>query len=73
MNLYIFIIIGKFIYPGIRGNILKLIKLYLSDRTQIISVNNEFRNLNNILTDVKPGSILKLLWFNTHINSLLNI
>jgi len=67
------LLIRKLHYAGIRGNILKLIKSYLSDRTQIVRVNNEHSKLSNISIGVPQSSVLGPLLFNIYVNGLLNV
>jgi len=67
------LLIRKLHYAGIRGNILKLIKSYLNDRTQIVRVNNEYSYVSNISIGVPQGSVLGPLLFNIYVNGLLNV
>ena len=52
----LFFILEK--YVGIRGNALKLIKSYFSNRTQRVQMNNVLSDFTNIMCGVPQGSVL---------------
>ena len=55
---------------GISGNLLNLIKHFLTDRSQIFLLNVRFSNRQPILAGVSQGSILGPLFFLIYINDL---
>lgn len=68
------LLIRKLHYAGIRDNIIKLIKSYLRDRTQLLRANGECSNVNNMSIGVVPQcSVLGPLLLNIYVNSLLNV
>ena len=54
----------------IRGNSLKLLKGYMSNRYQRTKVEVTFSTWEELLTGVPQGSILGPLLFNIHLNEL---
>ena len=57
---------------GISGNLLNLIKHYLTDRSQRVLLNGQCSNWQPILAGVPQGSILGLLFFLIYFNDLLD-
>ena len=57
---------------GISGNLLNLIKHYLTDRSQRVLLNGQCSNWQPILAGVLQGSILGPLFFLMYINDLLD-
>ena len=55
---------------GISGNLLNLIKHYLTDRSQRVLLNGQCSNWQPILAGVPEGSILGPLFFLIYINDL---
>ena len=57
---------------GISGNLLKLIKYYLTGISQRLLLNGQCSNWQPILAGVPQGSILGLLFFLIYFNDLLD-
>ena len=57
-------------YVGIRGNALKLIKSYFSNRTQHVQIDNVSSDLTNIICGVPQGSVLGHLKFSLYLYPL---
>ena len=64
------ILLKKLDLYGFRGNILSLIKSYLSNRTQCVRIGNSFSSLREIDTGVGQGSLIGPILFIFYINDL---
>ena len=67
------ILIKKLFSYGIRGNILKLIESYLTDRYQYVVYNGIQSNYLPITCGVQQGSILGPLLFIIYMNDICNV
>ena len=66
------ILLSKLEKYGVRGNSLKLIKYYLTNRKQVVHVNNTYSDQQSIVCGVQQGSTLGSLLFSIYINDLPN-
>ena len=55
---------------GIRGNVLSWFQLYLSGRTQYVTINGHVSDLSSITCGVPQGSVLGPLLFLIYVNDL---
>ena len=67
------ILLAKLEKYGIKGNVHKLIKNYLTDRQQYVNTNSTTSDLNKVCCGVPQGSTLDPTLFSLYINDLPNI
>ena len=58
---------------GIRGNVLNLLKSYLTDRVQYVKIDNYISSPNSVKYGVPQGSVLGPILFILYINHLLSL
>ena len=64
------ILCDKLNYYGLRGNVNKLIKSYLTNRTQFVTINGQESETRDIICGVPQGSSLGPLLFLIYINDI---
>ena len=52
------LLLRKFAFFGVGGNLLKLIAFYLTDRVQFVKINNHESTKPNVTSGVPQGAIL---------------
>lgn len=67
------ILLGKLCYYGICGQALLLLKSYLSNRKQVVQINNMCSKALSVTCGVPQGSILGPLLFNIYLNDIVKI
>lgn len=67
------LLLRKLNYAGIRGIANKLISSYLSDRHQIVKINDKLSQSLSVKHGVLQGTVLGPIFFILYINGLLNI
>ena len=67
------ILIKKLNFIGIKGNLLKLLENYLTNRKQTTTINNLASSKRNITCGVPQGSILGPLLFLVYVNDLASV
>ena len=64
-------LIGKLEAYGITGNILKWVKSFLNERTQVVKVNGAESKSSSVISSIPQGSVLGPTLFIIYINDLL--
>ena len=66
------ILLKKLYAYGIRGNMLKLCKSYLTDQSQFVMYNGAKSDLKSVKCGVPQGSVLGSLFFIAYMNDIFN-
>lgn len=67
------ILLKKLDFIGIKGNLLDIIKSYLSNRQQMTKVQNQYSKKRPVVLGVPQGSILGPLLFILYVNDIFNV
>lgn len=67
------LLIKKLENVGLRGNCVQIIRSYLKNRTQKVSINGKLSNGLTIMCGVPQGTILAPLCFNLFVNNMLEL
>lgn len=67
------LLIKKLACYGIRGTAGLLITSYLSNRTQVVHINDAYSSVSPVVPGAPQGSILGPLLFNLYLNDIVNI
>ena len=67
------ILLSKLKFYGLQNNAFQLLKIYLSDRSQYVQIDNVKSNPQTVLCGILQGSVLGPLLFNSCINDIINV
>ena len=71
-SLNYYILLSKLKFYGSQNRALKLLKSYLSDRSQYVQIDNAKSNPHTVSCGIPQGSVLGPLLFNICINDIIN-